>query len=198
MKKIASKGICVLICVFAASLFCSAAFSAGRTDFQKLLEPRVATCWVEGSVLDDIVLGARGRLDFVCVDERLGDMLSRLRLGEGRELEFESAPEWLRVYGRDYNKHRGKKILFVLKIEAFKPWSFDTTELCIGDYRIASEDIQIGFKLDPSLEIRAGRTELPGGYVGETCFFVPSEFVGKKSLKVGYGEDRVPWTRPFK
>ena len=105
MKKIASKGICVLICVFAASLFCSAAFSAGRTDFQKLLEPRVATCWVEGSVLDDIVLGARGRLDFVCVDERLGDMLSRLRLGEGRELEFESAPEWLRVYGRDYNKH---------------------------------------------------------------------------------------------
>lgn len=198
MKKIRLKGIGVTVVILALSLFRGAAFSSPRTDFQKLMESRTTTCWVEGSVLGDIVLGARGRLDFVCVDERLGDFLARLRIGDAKESEFESAPEWLRVYGRDYNRHRGKKVLFVLRIEAFKPWMFDTEALGIGDYRVASEDVQTGFKLVPTAELRPGKTELPGGYVGQTCFFVPVESLRQKNLTIGYREDRVSWTRPSK
>ena len=181
-----------VFCAFFLSLiFCCAGAACASAErlsgIQKLLLPRSVVCWVEGALFGDIVLGARSRLDFVCVDRKLGDALSNLSPDSTGGDNLYSVPEWLRVYGKDYKKEPGKT-LFVLKIESFKPWSFDTSLIFIGDYQVKSGDVITGIMLDPSYEIKGGVTGLPGDYSGQVSFFVPSSLLKNSTLSVGYGE----------
>ena len=181
-----------VICALIMSLvFCCAGLANAESTrlrgIQKLLFPRSVICWVEGTDFGDLILGARGRIDFVCVDRKLGDALSNLTPdGSGGDNSY-TVPEWLRIYAKDYTK-MPKKTLFVLKIQAHKPWEFDTSALFIGDYRIKNEDIITGVMLDPSFEIKGGINALPGDYSGQVSILVPSDLLKKTSLKVGYGE----------
>ena len=181
----------VICTVIMSVILCCAggadAQSARLSGIQKLLFPRSVICWVEGTDFGDLVIGARGRIDFVCVDRKLGDALSGLTADSSGGDNLYSVPEWLRVYAKDYTKE-AKKTLFVLKIQSFKPWKFDTSELFIGDYRIKDDDVLTGIMIDPSFEIKGGVTELPGDYSGQISLLVPSELLKKSSLSVGYGE----------
>ncbi|MDR3321967.1 MAG: hypothetical protein LBS93_05910, partial [Synergistaceae bacterium] len=115
-------------------------------DFQKMLDARTAVCWVEGESLDELMLNARGRLMFVCVDRRLGK--SFLGPRNASPWDKSGPPEWLRVFGRNFAGRRGET-LFVLDIRASKPWTFDTGLLTLAGRTVAAEDVVKGVISDP-------------------------------------------------
>jgi hypothetical protein len=185
-------GICVEIMALFLILFSFAsAGTAGTADFQKLTDARSVTCWVEGQLIDDIVLNARGRLGFIYVDSELGGLMTSLQ-----QNPIEGPREWLRMFGRDYASRSGRA-MFALEVSASKPWTFDTSKLSVAGYSLEDGDVKTGVLSDPRREIPPGVSELPSGYVGHMSIFVPASLLKSgEEIEISYGEDAVKWKVP--
>lgn len=179
----------------------SPSFAAEKpTKFQELLAPRTVYCWIEGSALDEIVLNARAKLSFVYVDRKLGDaMYARRKGSDARHSdERDSVPEWLFDNGWDYRKKKDTA-LFVLHVEAMKPWTFDTSQVFIGGYRLNDADIVKQGKSIASFVVEGGAMELPGDFSTQLSFFVPAKDLKPgETIALGYGDYRVEWKVPAK
>lgn len=168
---------------------------ADAADFQRLLDARTATCWVEGEALDELVLNARGRLTFVCVDRKMGEFLRSAR-DEKDPWKKGGPPQWLRFFGQNYARRKGQT-LFVANIGASKPWTFDTGLLTVAGRAAEEGDILRGVIADPQKEIPPGQSELPSGYEGVLAFFAPTSLLkAGTEIEIGYGSDVVKWKIP--
>ena len=81
MKK--NKGFAAAILTFICIAFIAAAAFAGdanwepgQVDASTLLDERQTSVWVEGSLLGDMVIGARGALQIIYVDNKLAQAIS--------------------------------------------------------------------------------------------------------------------------
>lgn len=92
MKKL----LTVMIIIMTISILTSPSFSAVKQeDFDKLLAERQSSCWVEGETLGDIVIGARGIIQFIYIDAKLSEAIAA-----DRTLAY-----WL----DDFNQYFGSK-----------------------------------------------------------------------------------------
>ena len=113
MKKTLLYGLAVIVTLALASCAFAARISP---DVAKLLDSRQINCWVEGELLGDIVLGSRGSIQFIYLDEAMS-----LAIRDDHTL----AP-WV----DDMNQYYGsagtnKKALFVVQLESNKPWNVE-------------------------------------------------------------------------
>ena len=161
----------------------SCAFGA---DVQKLLEERTVILYPEGQLLGNMMIGARGRLQFIYVDRALAKAVG----------DDQSSPDWLKWNTRHWGTDAAKgKTLFIIRYEANKPWDFNAADLAIGGKNIEPGDI-----LTRNAYINEG--DLPTGTVGIIAVSVPSEFAapGKTTVLayMAYGGTSQEWKVPKK
>lgn len=173
MKNI--KKYALLICVFAMVLFANAAFA----DVIDLIRQRSTTCWVEGQIIDDMVLGARAKLVFIYVDGELSRALTR---------EDAPIPEWLRYQASGFGSSnaRGKSV-FIVSYETLKPMNFDPTEVTIGGYKITMKDLLNNTSVMPLGDI-------PTGTHGAFSVAVPIKAEKGVPVEIAYGESVTSFT----
>lgn len=170
----------VFLTVLLLLVTATVAFSA---DLEALVEERTVTLYPEGQLLGDLVIGARGRIEFVYVDKALAHAIQNTDM----------APEWLSWYSRHWgtDKARGKT-LFIIRYRANKPWTFNAGDLSVGGRRLERGDI-----LTDKAFIVEG--DLPTGTEGILSAAVPLEKASPgKATTLAYLEDSVEWTVPAK
>lgn len=170
--------------VFLMALFLLAAsIAAFSADLETLVQERTVVIYPEGQVLGNMVIGARGKMEFIYVDKTLAHAI--------REGDMPS--DWLSWYSRHWGTEDVKgRILFIIRYEANKPWSFDPEDISIGGRSLERKDI-----LTDKAFIVEG--DLPSGTLGILSVAVPSEFASPgKATVVSYLEDSVEWTVPAK
>ena len=172
--------------------------AAKREDLAALLERRSINCWPEGTVFEDMVIGARGKLTFFYVDSKLGNALQRLRTSGNEGMPHDRMPAILTQFSGKFTA-RKDRTLFVVYIEGYKPWTFDTRKIRAGDETLADEDIVTGILANPEAELQPGENELPSDYLGAMSFYVKNEILEPgKEISIGYGEDVSTWKVPGK
>ena len=133
-----SKGvrIAAILAVAAVSFFwvCPATAASRMSEIEKLAPPRTVVCYFEGQDVADLVVNARGKLTFLCVDSKLAQALSRLRKTEYSSGEFSGIPSQIFAYA---TKSRRRHVLFVVRVQALKIWDFDSSMISVGGYSIA-------------------------------------------------------------
>jgi hypothetical protein len=143
-EKREKKGRCFpllfLIFSIAVSMVTSCADAEAHSSkaWQKRLNERTVTLWVDAQMLGDIVLNARGELNVTRVERGLTS-----HLNTDRDVE-----EWL-INGLNYYssnredtraKVKGRDV-FVLNYRAVKFWNFDPAKLVIGEYSVSHGDV---------------------------------------------------------
>ena len=74
LKKILLIVLTVIFTTAAAAFAASSQISPG---LMKLLEERQTDCWVEGTVFGEMILGARGSLQFIYNDAKLSEAIAK-------------------------------------------------------------------------------------------------------------------------
>ena len=176
MKKIAAA-----LLILTLSLI-SPAFAARTTEeVQKLLDARQVTCWVEGTLFGDLILGSRGSITFVYLDEK---MSNAIRDDHG-----------LAPWADDLNQYYGspgteKKAIFLIQLETNKPWDVEISKFKVGSYSLTKNDI-----LSPSWTNPIGPLE--SGIKAQMAVAVPAVEVKRGSeVAIGYGDDVIKWKVP--
>ncbi|MDO9508171.1 MAG: hypothetical protein Q7I97_02310 [Thermovirgaceae bacterium] len=173
-KAIMAMALCFLA---AAGTF---AFAA---DVQKLVEERTVTLYPEGQLLGDMVIGARGKLQFIYVDRTLAEAV---RVDP-------SVPEWLSWHAHHWGTDPVKgKTLFIVRYEAYKPWDFNTGDLAVGGRKVEPGDIRTrkAFVIEG---------EIPSGTVAMLALAIPAEFAPPgKAVVFAYMEESAEWVVPKK
>lgn len=166
-------------------------------DYQALILPRSVNLWIEGDIMDEMVLGARAVLRLVCIDQKLGFALARFSPSTPMERGTnEGPPAWLHKYTGNYNKRKGYT-LFAAIIEVFKPWDFDTAAININGYVLENADVVTKVLDDPKYELSPGKNELQSGFHGYISFYVPSSRVKPgNEFTIAYGEHSVSLKLP--
>jgi len=185
MKKLRNKATIIFLVMVLTIVFPIAEAAAIKMPIsekmKKLIDERQVDCWVEGEVFGDMILGARGLINFIYIDAKLSKAIS----------EEHSLDSWV----DDLNQYFGSpqtvgKALFIAQIEANKPWDFKVEEIRIGDYHLDKNDI-----ISPSWK---NPTEsLDPGKKWQFAFVVPiSEMKYGKEIPVGYGNYLIKWRVP--
>lgn len=184
---------------FFLAFFAAAALAAdtvGMTKFERMLSPRTINCWIEGAVMDELIIGARARMTFVCLDRRLGSEIARLQPDGAQAAEYDSVPTWLRQSAGHYLKQRGKTF-FAVQFATAKPWDFDFGQIRIGEYSAVREDVLLGDKLAMLVSAPERAVSLPGGFADVFGIYISSGLLKPgEEIRVGYGENLVVWTVP--
>ncbi len=170
----------VLLLVLLSMATATASISA---DLETLVKDRTVVLYPEGQLLGNMVIGARGKIEFIYVDRTLAHAIR----------SADMAPDWLAWYSRHWGTDDTKgKTLFIVRYEANKPWNFSTADLSIG-----GKDISPGDILTEKPFVAEG--DLPTGTVGMLALAVPSElaFPGRATV-ISYLDDSVEWTVPAK
>ena len=66
MKKVMLCSVFLIVSLFFAGIASAARLSE---ELVKLLESHQVNCWVEGEIMGDLILGARGSIQFIYLDE---------------------------------------------------------------------------------------------------------------------------------
>jgi hypothetical protein len=168
-------------------VLCADAEAHSSKAWEKRLNERTATLWVDAQTLgDDIVLNARGKLDVTRVERGLGRYLDT-----DRDVE-----EWL-VNGLNYYSSNRKdtrakvkgRDVFVLNYRAVKFWNFDPAKLVIGEYMVTPEDILT--------KKEYWERELSPGDTGTVAVAAPPLEPGQK-VELRYEDARAPLEVPRK
>lgn len=152
------------------------------SSFEDLEADRSSVVWVEGQIMGDMVLGAKGKLTFLFMDRRLCDVA---RVDRG------NLPEWL-TWNLQYETvaRKGKREFFLLRYEAIKNWEFDPTEIKIGGYKLKMSDV-----VSRKDMINVG--PLSSGTVATLAFSMPRSLLKPgRSLEMAYGEWTTDWIVP--
>lgn len=161
-------------------------------DSERLLEARTSVCWVEGEIVGDWVLGARGSIEFVYMDLAMSNAMIRTRdRFNDAVLAYYPFENWLED-GLVYFGNPGAKgkALFIAYVTTKKPWDFDPAKVHVGDYYLNKNDV-----LTPSWANPFG--ELPSELEGWFAFVVPKSAVkAGQTVKLGYGDYNVDWKAP--
>lgn len=178
-KKIAS--LIVLLSIALVFSCISTLQAADKEDIEMLLSDRQTDCWVEGELFGDLVLGARGTIQFIYLDAKLSKAISNKV----------TLASWV----DDLNQYFGSpetrnKALFIANLEANKPWTVEEEKISVGGYSLTKKDVISSSWKNPFGNIDAGTN-------WQFAFVVPEEFVKPGSeITVGYGEDLVKWRVP--
>lgn len=178
MKKVILCSVFLIVSLFFAGIASAARLSE---ELVKLLESHQVNCWVEGEIMGDLILGARGSIQFIYLDEPMS-----LAIREDKKL----AP-WV----DDINQYYGSpgtagKALFVVQIQSNKPWDVEISKFKVGNYNPKIEDV-----LTPSWRNPIG--SLQSGEKGQFAFVVPkSELKKGKEIEIGYDKDILKWSVP--
>ncbi len=170
----------VLLMVLLLMATATASISA---DLETLVKDRTVVLYPEGQLLGNMVIGARGKIEFIYVDRTLAHAIR----------STDMAPDWLSWYSRHWGTDDTKgKTLFIVRYEANKPWNFSTANLSIGGKNISPGDI-----LTEKPFVAEG--DLPTGTVGMMALAVPSGLASPgRATVISYLEDSVEWTVPSK
>ncbi|WP_352401275.1 hypothetical protein [Synergistes jonesii] len=177
------KTICMLVALAAALLAASCAFAARERvetvrPASELIDERQTDIWVEGERLGEMILGARGAIQIIYVDEAMSKAIA----------SDVSLPQWVFEMGRYYGTDPiRKKKLFIAHVDVYKPWDFDYTKVFVGEHRLRKEDI-----LSPSMTNPFGPQ--PSKSEGYFAFAIPaSGLKAGKEIKIGYGDYSEIW-----
>lgn len=160
---------------------CSLAADDNKETVSDLLKSRQADCWIEGEIFGDLILGTRGAVHFVYLDEKLSLALRK---------EDRTAP-WV----DDMNQYYGspgtkKKALFLVQLEVNKPWDVSIDKFVVGSYHPNKNDV-----LTPSWTNPFGA--LDAGTTWQFAFVVPETVLKKgQEVELGYGDYTVKWKVP--
>ncbi len=161
---------CVVVCLL---LLLVTEAIARALSMEELVEERSANVWVEGKELGGMIIGARGQMTFVYVD----NVLSRASGGESE------APDWLKWHAQHFLSEAAKgKRLFICRYRALIPWTFDPEKIFVGNHALQWKDILTRKDFFP-------HGEMPSDTTGVFAFVVPpEEIVPGKEIRLGYGE----------
>lgn len=154
---------------------------AGPKDLNSLLDERQTDCWVEGELFGDLVLGSRGTIQFIYLDEKLSKAIS----------EEQGLAPWV----DDLNQYYGspetrKKVLFIANLEANKPWTVEEEKISVGGYHLTKKDVISSSWKNPFGTVDAGTS-------WQFAFVVPQDKVKPGTdIMLGYGEDLIKWKVP--
>lgn len=178
--------------------FVAAAGTRKATNVERMLSLRSVNCWVEGMVVDELIIGARARMTFVCLDRKLGNEIIKLSPDGSQAAGYDSVPVWLRRSSGNYLKQKGKTF-FAVQFAAEKPWDFDLTKIRVGEYFVQSEEALLGDKLAHLVDPGESVVSLPSGFEDVLGFYVPIERLKPgEAIQIGYGDDLEMWTVPVK
>ncbi|MDR2174617.1 MAG: hypothetical protein LBO82_01605 [Synergistaceae bacterium] len=154
-------------------------------EWQKRLDARTATLWIEGQDIGGVILNARAELNVTWADRGL------LRHLESDRDVDEWLTEGLNYYFSNRKETRAKlkkRDAFVLRYRAVKYWDFDPTKLVIGGYAVTKDDI-----LTKKEYWESG--ELPPGVTGFLTVCAPSLKPGQ-TVELSYGDTRATLAVP--
>lgn len=167
-------GACFCVALLAAfGLLGWPGFAMGMDDgLARVIDGQSAKCYVEGQILGDMVLGARGTVEFILVDRRLAEALSRAQF----------PPQWLVEQAQKLDRVPKDHSLVAVAVRAHKPFSLDLNRLVVG------EPLNEGLLMTPKDRMLF---ELASGEESFFSVLSPSRIRPGSVVKVGYGDDLV-------
>ncbi|MDR3231851.1 MAG: hypothetical protein LBT65_10465 [Synergistaceae bacterium] len=180
----------LLIMALCVTVFCLTATGA-RAEmvseaWQRRLDARTATLWIEGQSLgDNLILNARAELRVTWLERRLSRELNTDRNVD--EWVITNLGYYFSNRKETLEKLKGRDIL-VLNYRAIKRWDFDPTKLVVDGYAVTADDI-----LTKSEYWEAG--ELPPETEGLIAVRVPALKPGR-AVEIRYGDDAATLEAP--
>ena len=172
-----------IISLLFSTVFASAMEVPVSKGLDKLLEERQVDCWVEGEAFGDVILGARGSIQFIYLDSAMSKAITNEQGLAGWVDELNQ------YYGSPSTK---KKILFIAQVVANKPWTLEEEKITVGNYHLNKKDI-----ISSSWKSPFQGGAIDPGTKWQFAFVVPASEVKKgKEINIGYGEDLVKWRMP--
>jgi hypothetical protein len=154
--------------------------------WQRRLDARTATLWIEGQSLgDNLILNARAELRVTWLERRLSRELNTDRNVD--EWVITNLGYYFSNRKETLEKLKGRDIL-VLNYRAIKRWDFDPTKLVVDGYAVTADDI-----LTKSEYWEAG--ELPPETEGLIAVRVPALKPGR-AVEIRYGDDAATLEAP--
>ena len=171
----------ILACALVFALYGGAV--AAQRDLEKVLNDRVATLYVEGQPLGNMIIGARAKLEFIYVD---GVLVRAVK-------DDERAPSWLEWHVNKYGSDEAKgKKLFILRVETFKPFTLMPEMIAVNGFQLKEENILTRKEFAPL-------GELPSSFKGAMVLAVPGDLVKPgKEVRFSCGSDEAVWVVPKK
>jgi hypothetical protein len=167
------------------SILQGAAAAHSSKEWQKRLDARTATLWIEGLDVGGVILNARAELNVTWAERGL------LRYLENDRDVDEWLMEGLNYYfsnRKDTRAKLKKRDAFVLRYRAVKYWDFDPTRLVINGRAVTKDDI-----LTRNEYWESG--ELPPGVTGALTVCAPSLKPGQ-TIELSYEDARATLTLP--
>lgn len=181
MKKAANLVLLAIFITIASLLPAFAINIPTSEELNNLLTERQIDCWVEGEAFDQLVLGARGSIQFIYLDAKLSKAIS----------QEQGLASWVDELNQYYGSQgTEKKALFIAQLEANKPWTVEEGKISVNGYHLDKKDI-----ISTSWKNPFGTID-PGSK-WQFAFVVPRSEVKKGAeINVGYGDDLVKWRVP--
>lgn len=170
-----------LLLTLLSLVFCPSAFAEEAQDIAPLLDARQSDVWVEGQHMGDMVLGARGAMQFIYVDAKLSKAIT-----SNPKLE-----NWVGEMAQFFGTEAVvKKAMFIVHLDTYKPWDFDLTKVHVAGYHLTKDDILSSSMTNPFGQL-ASKDE------GYFAFAVPAKLIkAGQEITIGYGDDSDTWTVP--
>jgi hypothetical protein len=175
-----------VLCLCLFTFACTAAAHSSK-EWQKLLDARTATLWIEGQDIGGVILNARAELNVTWAERGL-----LRRLENDKDVE-EWLTEGLNYYYSSRKETRAKlkkRDIFVLRYRSIKYWDFDPAKLVIGGYAITKDDI-----LTRKEYWESG--ELPPGVTGFLTVCAPALKPGQ-TIELRYEDTSAAFAAPSK
>lgn len=181
------KNMLMILIPLVVLFFAGTAFAQGQDDefseeYRETMVSRTSTVYLGGTKIDNMVIGSTAAIDFIYLDEKLSDDITRSAF----------VSPWLEEAGRYYGANGGRgKTVFIIHINCYETWPVDMTKFRVNGMNFSDEVVLTPKEYSPSGAIMH--------HDDETYFVVglPKKLFKKgEKIKVGYDQFETEWTVP--
>lgn len=138
--------LCAALSVLLSLVGFSEAAKKPEEQFQELIKHRSVTLWVDGTKIEELVVGARARLNFTWLDDKLATLLN------DNHMDFSQEADW-HLASRAQARKAGQELI-VVNCLAMQHFFFDPSVIQVNGETVKPGDVYTNLLMSNAGEMR--------------------------------------------